>query len=53
MVGGRQVLPPIHQWMANGSCVMSAAMGDAPLEASTVYLFGVEATGGGAGAYTA
>jgi hypothetical protein len=52
VVGGQPVMPPIHQWASAGMCVMSAAMGDAPLEASTIYLFGVQASGG-TGTYSA
>jgi len=60
VVNGQQVLPSIHQWTAtsmmgvggNMGCVMTAASGDAPLEANPVYLFGVTATGG-AGMYFA
>jgi hypothetical protein len=43
---GQQMMPPIHQWTSSASCLQTAA-GDASLEASTVYLFGVQATGAG------
>ena len=53
VANAEQVLPPIHTWTSSGGmCVMSGAMGDAPLVANTVYLFGVTATGG-AGMYSA
>jgi hypothetical protein len=51
VAAGQQVLPPVHSWVGSGSCVKSM-MGDAPLEASTEYLFAVQATGG-AGMYSA
>ena len=49
--GGQQVLPAIHQWTSNATCLKSMP-GDAPTEASTVYLLGVTAIGG-AGMYSA
>ena len=51
VVGGEQQLPAIGTWQSSGGCVtdMTAA---APLEASTEYLFGLEATGG-VGSYSA
>jgi hypothetical protein len=51
VAGGQQVLPPVHEWMSDTSCLKSAP-GDAPMEASTVYLLGLTATGG-AGTYSA
>ena len=49
-VDGLQVLdPPIATWPISTSCAASLT---APIEASTVYLFGVLATGG-PGTYTA
>jgi hypothetical protein len=51
VVSGQEVMPPIHTWNGSGSCVKSAT-GDATLEASTVYLLGLTATGG-AGTYGA
>ena len=47
----QQVLPAVHQWQGNGTCVKSTK-GDAPLEPNTDYLFGVTSTGG-AGNYNA
>ena len=50
---GQQVMPPVHQWMGAGSCVMSAQVGEAPLVANGEYLFGLQANAGGAGSYSA
>jgi hypothetical protein len=44
VVAGAMVMPPIHSWTASGTCITSA-VGDAPLEANTVYLLGVFGTG--------
>jgi hypothetical protein len=57
VANSQQVMPPIHQWTGSGSCVQTSIPGDgaapdAPLEANTNYLFGLQATGG-AGMYTA
>jgi hypothetical protein len=43
---GAQVMPPVHSWMSSSSC-LSTHPGDAMLEASTTYLFGIQTTGGG------
>jgi hypothetical protein len=52
VANGMQVLPPIHTWTNSvNNCLMSM-MGDAPVEANTVYLLGVFGTGG-AGMYAA
>jgi hypothetical protein len=51
VTNGQQVMPPIHTWTGSGNCVQSGA-GDAPMMASTTYLFGVTATGG-SGMYSA
>ena len=51
VANGQQVMPSIHQWTGNGTCVKSMP-GDAPVEANTVYLLGVTASGG-AGTYAA
>jgi len=49
VVDAKQQMPPIQSWTISTTCETSFS---APLEASTVYLFGVEATGG-PGLYTA
>jgi hypothetical protein len=53
VIGGVQQCAPIGTWTVSNSCQVSYS---APLEPSTVYLFGVFATGtadGGVGTYTA
>jgi hypothetical protein len=42
---GAEVTPPVGTWTSSAGCV-TGPMAGAPLEASTVYLFGLSATGG-------
>lgn len=51
VANGQQVMPPIHSWVGVNNCVNSTK-GDAPVDAGTVYLLGVTATGA-AGMYQA
>jgi hypothetical protein len=52
VVNGQEQTPPVGTWSAAGTCVMSTGS-DAPLEASTDYLFGVQVTATATGSYSA